>query len=246
MAAKKLTNLFYNPMLFFFLLPLFQMVLGSLFSLNYNRIHILSFIFLYAFILFNQMLENILLRIPTVDFDLNKVFLALLEGLNILTLFYFGFAHSWIAALVLLLFSLFIQGQFLFTYYNLDGLAVLLTVSLKVIFLNGFSFYTNTGFISSEFVPYTLALLLPFFLYEASRVRLEMIEKALPILLVLCYITGVGLLWSDLTFMSAVLFVSLPFAWGVYKKEFNRKTTSMFAISFSLLYILLLFIVRLQ
>lgn len=242
--TKKFYHLFYNPMLFFFLLPLFQMALGSLFSLTYNRIHILSFIFLYAFILINQMLENVLLRIPTADFDINKSFFAVLEALNILTLLYFGFAHSWMAALVLLLFSLIIQSQFLFTYYDLDWLAILITVFLKAIFLNGFSFYTNTGFISAEYVPYTFALLLPFFLYEASRVRLEMVEKVLPILLVFSYIIGIGLLWADFSLTSLFLFVSLPFAWVVYKKEFNRKTTSMFAISFSLIYIILLMIAK--
>lgn len=240
--AKKFLDLFYRPIIFFFLLPLFQMALGIFFSLRYNNLNIPSFVFLYLFILMNQMLENVLLRIPNSDFEFNKGFLTVITGINILTILYFGFVHSWIAALVLLLFSLLIQGQFLFTYYDLDHVAIIITVLLKVILLNSFSFYTNAGFIQIDYLPYTLALLLPFFLYESSRVRLEIMKKMLPILLVLSYIIGIGLLWAQLSVTSLLLLVTLPFAWIVCQKEMTRKTTSLFSISFSLIYLILLFV----
>lgn len=234
-------KLFYRPTLFFLLLPLFQIIIGSIFSLEYNTLNILSFIFLYLFILMNQMLENVLLRIPHSDFEFNKLFFAIIQGFNLLTILYFGVFHSWTAALVLLLFSLIIQSQFLFTYYQLDYLAIIITVLLRVIFINSFSFYLNAGFIQIDFLPYTFALLIPFFLYESARTRLVMIERVLPFLLLLSYIIGVGMLWSLLSAPSLLLLICLPMVWSL-KHDFSRKTTSLFAISFSLIYVVLLLV----
>lgn len=242
LMAKKFMHVFYRPVLFFFLLPIFQIILGSLFSLKYNALHILSLLFLYLFVLCNQMLENILLRIPNNDFTLNKPFLAILEGVNLLVLIYFGFAHSWLASLVLLLFSLYIQGQFLFSYYDLEHVATILAVLLKMTLINGFSFYTNTGFLQLGYLPYSLALFIPFYLYEAAKVHPEMTQRSLMIMLGLSYVLGIGTLWMQVSVTSLTLLLSLPFAWLLMKKELNRKTTSLFAIMFATLYVVCLII----
>lgn len=235
--AKKIMHVFYRPVLFFFMLPIFQIILGAIFSIKFDNLHIFSFIFLYLFALCNQMLENILLRIPNSDFKLNKKFLAILEALNLLVLLYFGFAHSWLACFVLFLFTLYIQGQFLFSYYDLEHIATILEVILKIIFINGFSFYTQTGFIQMRYVPFSLALLLPFYLYEAAKVHPEMKKKTLMILFGLTYLIGISTLWTQVSVLSLTLLLSLPFAWIILQKELNRKTTSLFAITFSIIYV---------
>lgn len=230
-------NKFYQPTLFFFLLPFFQILLGIIYSLHYQTLHILSFVVLYLFVLFNQMLENILLRIPNSDFTFSKRFFVILQGLNILSIMYFGFQHSWLTSLFLLLFTLNIQGQFLFSFYQLEFYGTLLTVILKTLFLNSFSFFIGAGFIPMRFVFYFLGLLLPIFIYEVSRIRSDI--KWLSLLLSLSYIVGVLLLWPSLKFVSLLLLLSVPFAWSLLHDEFNRKTTSVFLINFSLFYILL-------
>ena len=141
---QSILDKFYQPTLFFFLLPVFQILLGMIFSLQYQSVNVLAFIFLYLFVLFNQMLENILLRIPNTDFEFSKAFFFTIQFLNCLTILYFGLQFSWMTSLVLFLFSLNIQGQFLFSYYNMELFAVLVSAVLKILFLNGLSFYLGT------------------------------------------------------------------------------------------------------
>lgn len=236
---QSLLNKFYHPTLFFFLLPFFQILLGMIYSLRYQTLNIVSFLFLYLFVLFNQMLENILLRIPNSEFSFSKSFFGAIQVLNLLTILYFGFQHSWLTSLFLLLFSLNIQGQFLFSFYNLEFYGSIFSVILKTVFLNSFSFFIGAGFIQERFIVYFLGLLVPLFLYEVSRVRPEMKTNTLRILIALSYIVGLVLLWMPLKFMSLLLLLSLPFAWGLLNDEFNRKTSSVFMINFSLFYILL-------
>lgn len=236
---QSLLNKFYHPTLFFFLLPFFQILLGMIYSLQYQTLNIVSFFFLYLFVLFNQMLENILLRIPNSEFTFSRSFFGAVQVLNLLTILYFGFQHSWLTSLFLLLFSLNLQGQFLFSFYNLEFYGTILSVILKTMFLNSFSFFIGAGFIQERFVVYFLGLLVPLFLYEVSRVRPEMKTNILRVLIALSYVVGLVLLWMPLKFMSLLLLLSVPFAWGLLKDEFNRKTSSVFMINFSLFYILL-------
>jgi len=230
---------FYHPVLFFFLLPVFYLALGSVFSLQYNNLNVLSLLAFYLFVFINQMLENMFLRIPTDNIELSKKFVLGLESINALILLYFALRHSWLAALVLLFFTLIIQLQFLFSYYDLDQLSVVITNFFKVILLNGFAFYISTNFIHTRFIPYYLGLFLPFYFYEAARLSREMKVKTLAALLAVSYLLAGVLLWEHLSWMSFSLLLSLPFAW-VMVAEYNRKTAAIYAIAFSMLYIALI------
>jgi len=229
-------NIFYHPVLFFFLLPLFYMSLGSVFSLQYNALNIVSLLVLYFFILSNQMLENMFLRIPSNDFQLSTRFVLSLEIINIIALLFFGWQHSWTASLVLLLFSVIIQLQFLFSYYNLEYAAVIVTTFFKLILLNGFSFYIGTQFIHTRFIPYYFGLFIPFFLYEAARIENRMSKITLTGLVILGYIVNIGLMWQHFAWGSFLLLLTLPFAWLVIS-EYNRKTAASYAIITSVIYI---------
>lgn len=236
---QSILNKFYHPTLFFFLLPFFQILLGTIYSLRYQTLSIVSFIFLYLFVLFNQMLENILLRIPDSEFTFSKRFFGAVQFLNLLTILYFGLQHSWLTSLFLLLFSLNIQGQFLFSFYDLELYGTIFSVILKTIFLNSFSFFIGTSYIQVRFIVYFVGLFVPLFLYETSRIRPDMKTTILRVLIVASYVVGLALLWPTLTFVSLVLLLTVPFARGLLKDEFNRKTSSVFMINFSLFYILL-------
>lgn len=233
---KFIIKVFYHPVLFFFLLPIFYLALGSLFALEYNQLNVLSLFVFYIFVFVNQMLENMFLRIPNDDFELSKPFVTTLEIINALILLYFGLRHSWIALLVLLGFTLIIQLQFLFSYYDLEQLSAVITNFFKVILLNGFAFYIGTKFIHTRFIPYYFGLFLPFYLYEAARPDSKENKKILVTLIGLGYLIAGALLWQHLGLLTLSLLLSLPFAW-VLVKEYSRKTAAIYTIIFSVLYI---------
>src|SRR5699024_6850777 len=123
--------------------------------------------FFYLFILMNQMLENILLRITDEQRNFSTSFFLILEALNIGSILYFGWQHSWLASLVLIGFTLIIQCQFLLTHYDLEGISVNLSNFFKIFLLNGFAFYIGTNFIHPRYFSYFSGLFFPLFLYEA-------------------------------------------------------------------------------
>ena len=225
----------YHPVFFFFLVPVFYIGLGNIFALQYDSFKGLAFFLLYLFVLVNQMLENMLLRIPTNDFEISKPFLFGLELLNLLLLGYFTFRYSWLASLVLVCYTLIIQSQFLFSYYHLDHVAIIVTTLLKLVLLNGFSFYTQVRFIHPRFIPVYLSLFLPFYLFEVSRIPLPLKKSWLLRLGLLAYGSGVIVLWGFIGWSSLFLFLSLPLL-VVFSTDFSRNTTSIFACIFSLVY----------
>ena len=227
---------FYRPMLFFFLLPIFYLILGNIFALSYDTFKFLGFISLYLFILTNQMLENMLLRIPKNDFKISKPFFSGLELLNVILLLYFGFQYSWLAALVLLLYTLIIQIQFVFSYYDLEYIVIFVATFLKLILLNGFSFYTQTNFIHPRFIPIYLGLFIPFYLFEISRTERKFKNIHLLGMLSLGYGIGIFFLWGYIGWKSLFLLLSFPFI-GLFRTSFSRKNSSIFAFTFSLIYI---------
>lgn len=232
-------NKFYQPVLFFFLLPIFYIALGSIFSLQYNGLNYFPLVIFYLFIFINQMLENMFLRIPKEAFQISKRFVIILEVLTALIILFFGVRHSWIASFVLLGFTLIIQLQFLFSYYDLDYISVIITTFFKLILLNGFAFYIGTNFIHSRFIPYYFGLFLPFYLYEASRVSSKTKNKTTIVLIGIGYLLGIVLLWQHLAWVSLLLFISLPFAW-FFVTEYSRKTATIYTITFSIVYLSLI------
>lgn len=226
----------YHPILFFFLLPVFYIGVGSTVAVQYNTLNFVSLIFLYLFVLINQMLENMLLRIPKSDFEISKGFLAVLELANILVLLYFGLRHSWLAALVLLFYTLIIQTQFIFSYYNLDEMAIIIANLLKIVLLNGVAFYIQTQFIHPRFIPLFFGLYLPFYLFETSRGKTTMGLVWVLSLLALSLAAGIGILWTCIGMKTLFLLLSLPFAM-LFKVEFSRKTSAIFTCVYSLVYL---------
>src|SRR5699024_4168358 len=149
---------------------------------------------------------------------------------------FFGWQHSWLASLVLLGFTLVIQLQFLFSYYQLDYAAVFIANFFKLILLNGFAFYLGTNFIFTRFIPYYGGLFLPFFLYEAARIRTNVPNKILIPFILLSYVIPGVLLWPHLTWGSLMLLLSLPFAW-LLVSAYSRKTAATYTVIFSVLYL---------
>lgn len=236
---KKITNTCYHPIIYFFLLPLISIFPGSILAFQYGQTAFTSFIALYIYIVTNQLIENILLRIPTNNFQLSKRFLTSLEIVNILFLLFFGFRHSWMSAATLLLYTITIQLQFLFTYYDLEKTAAFIASFLKVILLNGIAFYIHTNFLHFRFLPYYFALFFPYFIYELTRFKEKADNKLILPMIIFSFLFTLALLWNTMGIFSSTLLLSFPFI-IVFQTEHDGKYIATFLIVFSLLYMLLL------
>ncbi len=236
---NKLVNKFYNPVLYFFLLPVVSFAFGSFFASQYLPLQLFMLVPFYFFILVNQLMENILLRIPQNDFELSKKLFVFLETVNLLLVLFFTWRYSLIAGLTLFLYTLIIQLQFLFSYYNLERTAAFIASFLKVMLLNGFSFYIHTHFISLDsFINYA-AIFIPYFIYELTRIYKQTFDSSIILLVGLSYPIAIFLLSQTISYLSLLLLLTLPFFWPK-SKDFSRKDAAIFLIGFSFFYGLLL------
>lgn len=236
---KTINAKLYQPILFFFVLPLISLVPGTIFALQYNKINVVSFTALYIYIIVNQLIENILLRIPANNFERSKRFLLGLELVNLLFILYFGLYYSWISASILILYTIIIQLQFLFSYYDLEKTAAIIASFLKVILLNSLSFYIHANFIHFRFLNYYIALFIPYLIYELSRSEKSINKNLFIALSSFSYLFSMILLWRDLGFLSLSLFISYPFIFA-FIKELNRKYMPTFLIVYSIIYLILM------
>lgn len=236
---NKIINKLYHPVLYFFLLPLVSLAFGSLLASQYSQLRLTMLLFLYFYILVNQLIENILLRIPKSDFELSKKLLIFLEAINFFILLFFTWNYSILAGLTLFLYTLIIQLQFLFSYYELDKVAAIMASFLKVVLLNGFAFYIHAGFISlGGFVTYT-GILIPYFIYELTRIQNQRLDQPIRLLIALSYLMAILFLWPSFSYASLLFLLSLAVLWPG-QDALTRKDTAIFLVHFSFFYALFL------
>lgn len=236
---KIINDKLYQPMLFFFLLPLISLVPGTIFALQYGKINYVSFTALYIYIVVNQLIENILIRIPVNDFEESKKFLISLEFVNLLFILFFGLRYSWMNASILLLYTIIMQLQFLFSYYDLEIVAAIIASSLKVFLLNSLSFYIHTHFVHFKFSAYYFALFLPYLIYELARSDKNINRMLFFTLSSFSYLFPIILLWQDISLLSLSLLISYPFFFA-FTKEVDQKYMPTFLVLFSIIYIALI------
>lgn len=242
---KILNNKLYQPMLFFFLLPLISLVPGTIFALQYGPINYISFTILYIYLVVNQLIENILLRIPANNFERSKRFLMALEFVNLLFILFFALRYSWMSATILLLYTVIIQLQFLFTYYDLEYIAAIIASFLKVILLNSFSFYIQANFVHFRFSAYYFVLFVPYLIYELTRLEKRINNNLFIALSSFSYVFPLVLLWKDLSLLSLSLFISYPLIFA-FTKEADRKYMPTYLILFAVIYIPLISFIYLR
>lgn len=236
---KKINNKLYQPTLFFFLFPLISLVPGTIFALQYGQINALSLAGLYIYIITNQLIENILLRLPVNDFERSKFFLITLESINILFIIIFGIRYSFMSGAILLLYTIIIQLQFLFSYYDLEKTSAIITSFLKIILLNSLSFYIHINFIHFRFSAYYFALFFPYLIYELTRSEKTINRIVFVTLSNFSYLFTVLLLWPDIGFLSLAIFIGYPFILAFTKKA-DQQYMPTFLILFSIIYITLI------
>lgn len=236
---KLLTDKIYHPVLYFFLIGFLSLLVGSVLALEFSAFNALAFVLFYLFILVNQFIESILLRVPKQDYELSKKILLFSEAINLSLILYFIKDYSLTAGIILFLYSLIIQCQFLFSYYNLEKTAAFIASFFKVFLVTGFSFYIHLYFIDSYLILYSLGLFFPYFIYELAKIKDLKLKKKILILSFLSYLIALLILWNRISYFSLLLFLTIPFSL-LGSKKINRKNSASFLIIFSLVYSLLL------
>lgn len=239
---KKINKYFYQPVLYFFLLPVISLIFGSFFAVQYSNIRLSIILVFYLYLLTNQFIERILIRIPKNDFEFSKKLLIALEIINFALILFFIWPYSLMAALTLFLYTIIIHSHFLFSYYDLDNTAALVTSLLKVIFFNGFAFYLQTQFIPLRAVLDYLPILIPYFLYERLRIQKNIPQSSFKIYLALTYLLALIALWPQISYYSLLFLLSSVFFWPD-KKELEAKDSLIFLVLFSFLYLINLWII---
>lgn len=238
---KLISSKLYHPVLYFFLLALLSLLFGSVLALQYGEFNLLAITFFYLYILVNQLIENILLRISNKDFQLSKKFIFILEIINLTIILFFIRYYSLNSGFILILYTLTIQLQFLFSYYNLERTASLISSFLKVILLNGFAFYIHTHFINYNYFLYYFGIYFPYLIYELARINNKNKDKLVTALTILSYTVAFIVLWKKISYLSLFLLLTIPIHW-LGKEEINRKNSAVFLINFSIFYLILLVI----
>lgn len=236
---KLITNRFYHPVLYFFLLALLSIVFGSIASLNYESFHLFPLLIFYLYILINQFIESLLVKITKQSFEFSRKILFFLELVNFIIIIFFSNTYSLNAGFILLLYTFIIQLQFLFSYYELEKLAIIISTFFKIILLNGFAFYIHLNFITYQPVLYSLVIFFPYLNYELRRSSKIRSTKMSNILMLLSYLTAIIILWSKLSYLSLFLFLSLPFTL-INSREKEAKNAASSLIIFSIFYLVLL------
>lgn len=222
-------------MFLFCFIPGFYILSGTLYALQYADVNWLSFALGYLLIMVNQLLENKFKESYTEETQSKKESILFIECVLFFIIIYFGIAHSIISGLLLICYSVLIQGQFLFKFYNSSNLAIVLVTLFKCLLLNSFGFYIHTGFIPFSLVIWTIPLLLPIGLTEYIRWK-NLTPVLLRILLIFSFTLGFVFLYLKAGWYGLLLILTLPFIFLTWKQTKKIQLLRLFTASFLFLH----------
>lgn len=222
-----------NPWFLFCFIPGFYVLFGTLYARQYTEINWLSFGILYLFLLLNQILERLLQNIDRKKERTSLLSLGIIESCVLIMIIYFGLSYSIFTAALMLCYSIMIQTQYMFRYYELSWLAIILVTLFKGLLANSLSFYIHAGFIPMQILIWVSPLFLPLFFLEWTRWHLPLTKKHISYQLIGIYLMGVFLMWWVANMYAIILLISLPFACILWIKV-DRKLIPLFVASFLL------------
>ena len=234
----KLKGISLHPLFLVFITPLTYILIGTIYARQISSIAFLPFIGLYLFILVNQLLEKI---ISTWLQRLNKestTSLLITEALNLLIISYFALSFHLLIGLLLLLYSVLIQGQLYFIKIGLRWFLLIMKAVFKGGILTYISFFIQLSFIPNTIFLWSIPLILLALIVEITEysVKTKQVEQIKQnrflflCLLVLLYLSSFLILSLSFGYFSLFLLVSLPSAWSIlslYKVSTYNKPTSI-------------------
>ena len=230
-----------NAKFFYFIFPTFYILFGLIYAIPFSTLNIISFFVLYLFVLLTQLLETYFRNYFILKMKFHKKNIGILEFFIGLSLLYFIITHSWVSGLLLVCYTLMVQGKYLFIHYGLDFLSISLTTLFKSLLLNIFGFYIHTGFISNTIFIYLLPLIIPIFSYEYYTWNKVIPNNVKYLIAILSYLLTITLTWSILSWWSLLLLLSailLP----LFLLSNKKQSILFFSTTFTLNYFILLLV----
>lgn len=224
----------HHPIFLFLLLPLFYMIFGCVYALQYHSFQPVPFLMLYLVTLLNQIQEVILKK----RFESGKLTkFSLFTAINVLLvvcLIYFWISYTWLASLFLLLYSIFIQGSIIFRIYELRFLPAILTLIMNLVLMNGFACYTQAHFISWQAILIVIPQILPFFILSIHQWHVRISNVHLTTLLLLNTGLFIYSYFSMIGYWSLIILFSVPFAYFILKQR-TAEAKTLYTLIFSTL-----------
>ncbi|WP_414839792.1 hypothetical protein [Carnobacterium sp. TMP28] len=219
----KIKGFFLHPLFLIFITPLAYILIGTIYAAQLSTINFTLVIGLYLFILLNQFLEKISATEYQKKHKEIKISLFIIEAINLLVISSLALSSHFLIGVLLVLYSILIQGQI----YLRENRLKWLLISLKAIFKGGILTYISF-FIQLSFIPNTifiwsissilLVLIIELTDYTIKTNQLESLKQnrllALS-LFVFLYLSSIFILWLSFSYFSLLLLLSLPAAWNV-------------------------------
>ncbi|WP_208559139.1 hypothetical protein [Marinilactibacillus kalidii] len=199
-----------QQLFWFATLPILYLTTGIVLSLPYSTIHFLSTALLYLFALSNLLIEMALGDAFINNMPLRKKQILFQEFVILVCLLYFILQYAFYTPILLICYSLMVQGKYIFKFYDLDSFALALTVLFKAILLNAVGFYLQANFISINSFQHFLPLLFPLLIVEIytwNRTLRKVIEA---VCWSLGYLLAILLQWPITNWFSLLMLLSAP------------------------------------
>ena len=252
----KLKGIFLHPLFLVFITPLTYILVGTIYAGQISSVAFFPFIGLYLFILVNQLLEKIIATwLQKLTKELTTS-LLITEALNLLIISYFALSFHLLIGLLLLLYSVLIQGQLYFIKIGLKWFLLIMKAIFKGGILTYISFFIQLSFIPNTIFLWSIPLILLASIVEITEysVKTKKVEQIkqnrflILSLLALLYLSSFLILSLSFSYFSLFLLLSLPAAWSMlslYKVSSYNKPSSiklkqlmvfsiLFLLSFSL------------
>ncbi|SEL31717.1 hypothetical protein SAMN04488700_0068 [Carnobacterium iners] len=249
----KIKAFFFHPLFLIFISPLAYILIGTIYAAQLSTVNSLLVIGLYLFILMNQFLEKIIATEFQKENKKIKASLLIIEAINLLIISSLTLSSHLLIGLLLVFYSILIQGQIYFKENDLKWLLI----SMKAIFKGGILTYISF-FIQLFFIPNTiflwsvpsilLALIIELTDHTIKAKQPESLKKnrllALSLLIFL-YISSIFILSLSFSYFSLLLLISLPTAWNLlslYRASARTKSFSIKLKQLNLFAIIFLFL----
>lgn len=253
-------NFFSHPLFIILITPLTYLLTGSIYAAQIAKLSVLPFFMLYLFILLNQFLEKMVDNWLKKPEKVLSFILLVSEIINLLVIVYFISSLNSLIGLLLVLYSLLIQGHSYLIKIGLDWFSIVMQAIFKGGILTYLSFSIQLSFIPNTLFLWSIPLIVLALLIELGnhQVKLEQIavlaQKTIVSiqnlhllfisLLVFLYLSSFFILWPTFGYITLFLLLSMPLAikairsfQPVKKEEMKRSSRLKQLSAYSILFL---------
>lgn len=236
-------DFFSHPLFIILATPLTYLLTGTIYAAQIVKLSLLPFFMLYLFILINQFLEKMADNWLQKPEKVLTFILLVSETINLLVIIYFISSLNALIGLLLVLYSLLIQGHSYLIKIGMDWFSIFMQAIFKGGILTYLSFSIQLSFIPNTLFLWSIPLIVLALLIELGnyQVKLEQIavlaqKKIVSVqnlhilfigLLVFLYLSSFFILWPTFGYITLFLLLSIPMAVKVMRSSHSVKKEEM-------------------